>query len=387
MKQLIASTFVYRFQLLPSPKVEFTQQIDRQLHNYVWEQGRHRMRKELLWQPISQGGLGMINISIQNKTLKFSWFNRLFSDTVNIQFWAIHLSHCFILPLPDVLNCNIHYHELEVLLQQKLPCFWKDVFTQWFKQFFISPGCAAVEGKERVLSIPVVFNSEMAVGMGWKQPQLYELLKDQGVLLLKPFLVNFPTIFSMMNIVDPITATLIVQLRVAVPRNWNTIVTQSVANNTEGPCLITDRLFAGLLTPKAFADILLPRVRNVKAIESWQRDLDCEIELFLWDIINRKTKHLFIPRLRDFHVQFLNRAFHYNKQIAAYRSDKSEMCAFCDQCPETNLHLFWDCKFATPLWVALQDIFYEHVDDEDFSQFKCLLSNFQHPLLKGAEVV
>ena len=74
MKQLVASTFVYRFQLLPSPTVAFTRTIDSQLHNYVWEQGRHRMRKELLWQPTSQGGLGMINVFIQNKALKFAWF-------------------------------------------------------------------------------------------------------------------------------------------------------------------------------------------------------------------------------------------------------------------------------------------------------------------------
>ena len=145
--------------------------------------------------------------------------------------------------------------------------------------------------------------------------------------------------------------------------------------------MLTDRLFAGLLTPKAFTDMLLPWVKNVKAIEAWQKDLDCDIEPFLWDIILRKSKQLFLPRLRDFHIQFLNRAFHYNVQMSKYKPNYSEMCAFCEQCSETYLHLFWECKFAAPLWVALQDICYEHVDDEDFSQFKCLLSNFQHPLL------
>ena len=212
MKQLVASTFVYRFQLIPSPTVTFMRTIDSQLHNYVWEHSRHRMCKELLWQPTSQGGLGMINIFIQNKALKFAWFNRLLSDTANVQFWTAHLSHCFILPLSDVLNCNIHYQELDVLLQQKLPCFWADVFTQWFKQFFISPGCTTDEDKTRVLSLPVVFNSEMAVGTGWIHPQLHELLQEQGVLLLKPFLLHFPTVFAMMNIVDPITAIFIAQL-------------------------------------------------------------------------------------------------------------------------------------------------------------------------------
>ena len=75
------------------------------IHNYVWENGRHRLRKSLLFQPIYEGGLGMVNIQIQNKSLKFMWFNRMLSDTANLHFWTLHLTHCFVIPLCDVLNC------------------------------------------------------------------------------------------------------------------------------------------------------------------------------------------------------------------------------------------------------------------------------------------
>ena len=217
----------------------------------------------------------MVNISVQNKALKFSWFNRLLSDAASMQFWAIHLDHCFLLPLCDVLNCNIHHHQIDVLLTQKLPYFWKDVSIHWFKQFFVSEGCTTDEDQKKVLLLPVVFNSEIAVGQGWISPELYELLKEHDVLLLKCFLVNFVTTFAMINIVDPVAAMMIAQIRVGVPHHWNTLITQSVATNTQGPSLITDKLFAGLLTPKAFTSLLLPKVRNVKALEKWQMDLDC----------------------------------------------------------------------------------------------------------------
>ena len=189
------------------------------------------------------------------------------------------------------------------------------------------------------------------------------------------------TTFEMIKIVDPAAATMIAQLRVGVPSRWNTLVTESVANNIQGPSLITDRMFAGLLTPKAFTSLLLPHVRNVKAIEQWQLDLDCEIEMFLWDAINKKSRILFLTNLRDFHVQFLNRAFHYNEQISKYRPEQSTLCDFCKQSPESYLHLFWECQIVTPLWVAVQDICYEYVDAEEFSPFKCLMSNFQSTLL------
>ena len=78
---------------------------------------------------------------------------------------------------------------------------------------------------------------------------------------------------------------------------------------------------------------------------------------------------------------FCTEVFHYNAMIATYNPTKSPLCDFCGLSPETYIHLFWDCKYSAPLWTALQTISYDHVDMEDFSQFKCILSNFQHPLL------
>ena len=75
------------------------------------------------------------------------------------------------------------------------------------------------------------------------------------------------------------------------------------------------------------------------------------------------------------------RVFHYNEKIATYQDGQSPMCEYCNMVPETYVHLFWDCKYAVLLWTAIQEISYDYVDMEYFTQFKCLLSNFQHPLL------
>ena len=95
----------------------------------------------------------------------------------------------------------------------------------------------------------------------------------------------------------------------------------------------------------------------------------------------KKVCTLIVPSLKDFHVQFLHRAYHYNELIARYRPQQSPLCSFCGAKPETYLHLFWECRYVTPLWTSLQTISYDNVDMEDFSQFKCMLSNFQHSLL------
>ena len=43
--------------------------------------------------------------------------------------------------------------------------------------------------------------------------------------------------------------------------------------------------------------------------------------------------------------------------------------------------MFWTCDYIYPLWISIQDICYNNIDMEDFSMFKCLLSNFQNPLM------
>ena len=141
MKQLVVSMFIYKFQHLPSPEGKALKLFDTVLHNYIWEHKRHRLNKEVMSISPNKGGFGMINVAIKNTVLKFAWFNRLLSDTAHFQFWATYLSHCFVLSLSDVLNCNIHSSSLNVLLKPNInvPPFWKEIFMKWFATFFISP--------------------------------------------------------------------------------------------------------------------------------------------------------------------------------------------------------------------------------------------------------
>ena len=144
---------------------------------------------------------------------------------------------------------------------------------------------------------------------------------------------------------------------------------------------MSDRLRAGLMSSKAFTELLLPPNDFQRTITKWENDLECTIEDFLWKTILRKSNFIFDPYLRDFHIQFLHRGFHYNVAISKYRPSQSPVCDFCKQDNETYLHLFWECTFVQPLWVAVADFCHDAVDSEEFSMFKCLLSNFQSPLL------
>ena len=129
MKQLVISRLVYRFQLLPTPSLAFMTKTDEEIHNYIWEDDRHRIRKSVMCQPTCEGRFGMTNLAVVNMSLKFAWFNRLLADAANVQFWSDYLVTSFVIPLNDALNCNLHCSGFKVLLKPKvlLPHFWHDV--------------------------------------------------------------------------------------------------------------------------------------------------------------------------------------------------------------------------------------------------------------------
>ena len=137
----------------------------------------------------------------------------------------------------------------------------------------------------------------------------------------------------------------------------------------------------GLLPAAAFMELLIPKADESKIISKWELDLDCTIEGFLWNKVSKKANLIFDSYLRDFHIQFLKRAFHYNQKISTYQVSQSPMCDFCNLHEESYKHLFWECVYVVPIWTAIQDMCYDAIDMEDFSMFKCLLSNFNSPLI------
>ena len=331
----------------------------------------------------------MANIFIVNKALKFTWFNRIFKDTDNIQFWTAFLYQLFVIPLPDVLNCNIHPSNLTWLISpnMNLPAFWREIFTFWFNHFYIAPNCTDANKLDRLLNVPVTYNSSIFSPqlLHYNLADAHMFLVENGAILLKDFLREFHNFIPHVTQIDNTLAACLQEIFQCIPQSWCNHVVQCQFSTTQ--CLITDRLFAGLMPTKSFTELLQPHPVNHSAITKWEKDLQCTIESFLWQNICKRIKVIFFPPLRDFHVQFLNRAFHMNTVVSLYKKEVSPLCSFCFNVEETYTHIFWDCKYVYPIWIAIQDICYDTISEEDFSMFKCLLSNFQSPLLNFVTIV
>ena len=90
VKSLIASKFVYLFQLLPTPSLQWREKMEKLYFDHIWENGRHRIAKSKMIAPKIVGGFNMLDIYCQEKALKLKWIDRLMSETVNI-FYVVSL--------------------------------------------------------------------------------------------------------------------------------------------------------------------------------------------------------------------------------------------------------------------------------------------------------
>ena len=289
-----------------------------------------------------------------------------------------------------MLSCNLHPSNLNWILspQAIVPPFWRELFTFWFNQFYIPPNCTDDVKKDKVLNVPVTYNSSISSPRLLRcqnMPEIHAFLSDNAILLLKDFLREFHNFIPHVTLVSTSLAPWLQELFQCIPQLWCNHVVH--CNFSTNQCLITDRLFAGLMPTKTFTELLLPHPVNNSAITHWEKDLECTIEGFLWQNICKKIKLLSSPLFRDFHTQLLNQVFPLNVLMSLYREEISPVCSFCSLVEETYPHLFWDCKYVFPIWTAIQDICYDTIDEEDFSMFKCLLSNFQNPLLNLVTVI
>ena len=80
LKTLIASRFVYKLSVLPSPTKQVLTMLDRAHYAYLWNgKGRH-IAKHVMEKDITQGGFLMLNVHFQEMSLKFVWLERLLQD-------------------------------------------------------------------------------------------------------------------------------------------------------------------------------------------------------------------------------------------------------------------------------------------------------------------
>ena len=100
-------------------------------------------------------------------------------------------------------------------------------------------------------------------------------------------------------------------------------------------------------------------IRNLKYKQNykdkWKSSLDLDIDDNDWNLINMNvTKITQDTTLRWLQYRIIHRCIGTNNMLFRFNMLSSNLCTFCNENPETILHLFCDCKHVEKFWKDLE---------------------------------
>ena len=394
IKSLIASKFVYRFQLLPTPKSEWFFNMEQIMVNHVWEQARHRISKAKMIAPKQKGGFNMLDMKLQEASLKLRWIDRLLMDRVNISFGFPYTMSAFKISIINALRCNISPKKIKNLLHRPILQVWHDIFTLWFSLHYIPITCTERSKRSALLNSLFCFCEPVSkiikrFGGDYNEVMVYEILLEHHILTWADFLINFNNLITMKP-VYPDLPMLLIRIKANIPSSWKELFGMVDWSNHLTRLHTVDHCLEGRFTVKNWYNRLVESKYKVNdsAIVQWTVDLKVEGIPANWEKICTKLLVIRNPKLQDFGRSFLHRSYYMNPRIATFNPEVSEECTFCKKVSETILHLFWECSYAKALWLKVTTFVFENIsDDVNMDMYHCLLSDFDCHVLVLLSVI
>ena len=157
-KTLILPKLNHLFISLPNPKHNVNSMLTKELFKFIWGSQCDKVKRSIVTQKYTSGGLHMVNLNNFLISLKCSWIKRLISgeqDWINI--------------FESIYGCNVIRYLFDFgdefvlkLVNITTNDFWKDVLESWF--YVITKLMDTVHAhNSKIIIIPVWYNTRIKV--------------------------------------------------------------------------------------------------------------------------------------------------------------------------------------------------------------------------------
>ena len=150
VKCLMVPWVIYKFLGLPSPPRSWLDTMQSLLNNYIWQYGPHYVSATRLYQPVKNGGLNMLNVTLYDKALKLSWLSK--AQKYPDSFWVKHCEKSLSMSLNFFVSSNVCTRHLKWICKYPLAALWKSVLTHWCDVHF-------TKSEGNVFLMPLMYNS------------------------------------------------------------------------------------------------------------------------------------------------------------------------------------------------------------------------------------
>lgn len=344
IKTLILSKIVHLLLALPSPSDKILNKLNKLFYSFLWREKPDPIKRSISKQKLINGGIGMIDVEVFDKSLKLTWIKRYFETKSK---WKTFIESAF----PEMSNIkNFGNVYIENLINILINPFWKHVL-KYYLEFFTKKEIKTVDDFKNT---SFLYNSNIRIG--------HKVIKDK-------LLIN-NQIFFIQQLKQNDDYLLFNEFKTLYKCNLNFLQYNSLIcaiknyENKIKPTPIKCKLklqpaLEVIMTTKSgtapIYKVLLDSADSLKGYIKWSSKT--EINKSDWIESFEKLKNTTQDtKLRWLQYRILHNILTTNKSVANFRRDQTPLCTFCNTKNETISHLFWECKEIQYFWENLEKI-------------------------------
>jgi len=362
VKTLALAKLIYSATMLPIPE-GICKRIENAIDEFLWKGRKRRIKKEVLQKPVSQGGIGQIDIQSNFDSLKASWVPRIinhpndtWSDIPQLYLnkygknMAI-LNFNFTKPtaFPDITKIPMFYQEVVMAFHKSQ----KGDKPQTKSEFLNS----IIWGNNNFVPVTKHRVGQTLYNKHWLECgilRMGDIVSQEGKLQMEILNTKILLKHDFLSMQSKIT-DVIRQYR----HLFNEIgTTVRICNNIPDPSIIETKDGKKSNICHVRSNFFYQSIRGsnnviIRALEKWESELECTIDPGA--IFDRKVRCMKDKKLSAFSFKLLHKILICGETLSHWRKINSSICSLC-KTTHSLKHMLFDCEHACNAWSKINMI-------------------------------
>ena len=385
-KSLLLSKINHIAFAIPTLKKELLSRVESKVYNFIWGKAVNAARRDAKLNE-KEGGLSFPDVNASWFSFKISWLRRLENSNST---WAKLFLETLREFNPTITICDFLYKtgtaDLISISKKLKNEFWKEVI-KCYKPIFTN---FLKKNPENILVTPLwnsfsfLANNKPILKRNFNSLYQY-ILYPMDIMNFKNGSFNFMTLDEAQNSLrGRFDANQFISLKQVI-RNGMAILSFNFAMFVPTyPIRPSGKILINMSKKGCNKWSALYKIGNNNSITAqeskWEVALGNRQGIFFWNRNYTNVKNIFFDnRIKLFYYLIVRGTLRTNRIASHHINNLNPNCSYCNDRPETILHLFWDCPLTRPfidgVIRVLETIYPNHFIDPNRNQFIFGLNN------------
>ena len=353
IKTLILPQINFLFSMIHIPELVL-KRLDNLLFDYLWNSKPAKIKRSTIIAPISEGGMGMIDVFNIHHASKISWIKRLYNPD-SAKWKSIMLQS---------MNTTLYLlnKQYKYKIDNKISDFYHQVLIAW-KELFLHKACDLNE----VINEYIIYNESIKIANKVIDEKFInnDIMFNLKIMDILDDNLNFKPLIKLnadMNTV--VTQMKYNSIRSAIPAHWKKIIKDNRNNPNTSMIRLNDlpsikinnclKPLSKCTNKHIYNKLLCTQIKPPTAIDKWINTFPF-LETEEWSPIFKRTFYITKePYLQSFQYKILNRILNTNENLYKWKIQNSSECKLCGEVDGVEHHLFY-CNKSKSFWTSLKN--------------------------------